>query len=182
MNLYELIKKNNYQGFSLSLIRRFANSLISCLRLLYRENIIHCDLKPVSNIKKRPHKFHVLFKLISRPCLICVVIVTGKRAVETTGEQLDQSHRFRLVVLQPPARLHVHTVEVLQESGSNSRSSLRHTDRYVELGLYLSRAIHGVSAVSGRGRDRTARLHYGSSWPATGAHYQSRFSSQALLR
>lgn len=47
LNLYELIKKNNYQGFSLSLIRRFANSLISCLRLLYRENIIHCDLKPV---------------------------------------------------------------------------------------------------------------------------------------
>lgn len=48
LNLYELIKKNNYQGFSLSLIRRFAISLISCLRLLYRENIIHCDLKPVS--------------------------------------------------------------------------------------------------------------------------------------
>lgn len=48
LNLYELIKRNNYQGFSLSLIRRFANSLISCLRLLYRENIIHCDLKPVS--------------------------------------------------------------------------------------------------------------------------------------
>lgn len=53
LNLYELIKKNNYQGFSLSLIRRFANSLISCLRLLYRENIIHCDLKPVGNAKKR---------------------------------------------------------------------------------------------------------------------------------
>lgn len=48
LNLYELIKKNNYKGFSLSLIRRFANSLISCLRLLYREKIIHCDLKPVS--------------------------------------------------------------------------------------------------------------------------------------
>ncbi|XP_076665460.1 uncharacterized protein LOC143367492 isoform X3 [Andrena cerasifolii] len=46
VNLYELIRKNNYQGFSLSLIRRFTNSLISCLRLLYRENIIHCDLKP----------------------------------------------------------------------------------------------------------------------------------------
>lgn len=46
-NLYELIKKNNYQGFSLSLIRRFCNSIIKCLRLLYQENIIHCDLKPV---------------------------------------------------------------------------------------------------------------------------------------
>lgn len=48
LNLYELIKKNNYQGFSLSLIRRFAHSLVQCLRLLHKENIIHCDLKPVS--------------------------------------------------------------------------------------------------------------------------------------
>lgn len=48
LNLYELIKKNNYQGFSLSLIRRFCNSIIKCLRLLYHEKIIHCDLKPVS--------------------------------------------------------------------------------------------------------------------------------------
>lgn len=53
LNLYELIKKNNYQGFSLSLIRRFANSLISCLRLLYRESIIHCDLKPENVLLKQ---------------------------------------------------------------------------------------------------------------------------------
>ncbi|XP_075212246.1 dual-specificity tyrosine phosphorylation-regulated kinase 2 isoform X3 [Lycorma delicatula] len=46
LNLYELIKKNNYQGFSLNLIRRFAHSLVQCLRLLHKENIIHCDLKP----------------------------------------------------------------------------------------------------------------------------------------
>ncbi|RWS01317.1 dual specificity tyrosine-phosphorylation-regulated kinase 4-like protein [Dinothrombium tinctorium] len=49
MNLYELIKMNNYQGFSLNLIRKFSYSLIQCLRLLYRENIIHCDLKPYIN-------------------------------------------------------------------------------------------------------------------------------------
>ncbi|XP_068988430.1 probable serine/threonine-protein kinase dyrk2 isoform X2 [Bombus flavifrons] len=53
LNLYELIKKNNYKGFSLSLIRRFANSLVSCLRLLYRENIIHCDLKPENVLLKQ---------------------------------------------------------------------------------------------------------------------------------
>ena len=47
MNLYELIKRNNFQGFSTSLIRRFAYSLLHCLRLLRRERIIHCDLKPV---------------------------------------------------------------------------------------------------------------------------------------
>ncbi|CAF1253353.1 unnamed protein product, partial [Didymodactylos carnosus] len=46
INLYELIKKNNYQGFSVHLVRRFANSMLQCLRVMYREKIIHCDLKP----------------------------------------------------------------------------------------------------------------------------------------
>ncbi|XP_046548802.1 dual specificity tyrosine-phosphorylation-regulated kinase 4-like isoform X2 [Haliotis rubra] len=46
MNLYELIKKNNFQGFSIALIRRFAFSLLQCLKVLQRERIIHCDLKP----------------------------------------------------------------------------------------------------------------------------------------
>ncbi|XP_037047096.1 dual specificity tyrosine-phosphorylation-regulated kinase 2 isoform X1 [Bradysia coprophila] len=53
INLYELIKKNNYQGFSLSLIRRFANSIVKCLRLLFQENIIHCDLKPENVLLKQ---------------------------------------------------------------------------------------------------------------------------------
>lgn len=51
MNLYELIKKNSYQGFSINLIKKFAGSLVHCLRLLYREQIIHCDLKPVSTVR-----------------------------------------------------------------------------------------------------------------------------------
>ncbi|XP_029453144.1 dual specificity tyrosine-phosphorylation-regulated kinase 4 isoform X2 [Rhinatrema bivittatum] len=46
LNLYELIKKNNFQGFSLALVRRFTYSILKCLQLLYRERIIHCDLKP----------------------------------------------------------------------------------------------------------------------------------------
>lgn len=46
MNLYELIKKNNFQGFSISLIRRFGFSLLQCLKILCHERIIHCDLKP----------------------------------------------------------------------------------------------------------------------------------------
>ncbi|XP_032232315.1 dual specificity tyrosine-phosphorylation-regulated kinase 4 isoform X2 [Nematostella vectensis] len=46
MNLYELIKKNNFQGFSLALIRRFAFALLHCLKVIHKEKIIHCDLKP----------------------------------------------------------------------------------------------------------------------------------------
>lgn len=46
MNLYELIKKHNFQGFSLSVVRRIAIAILRCLRALYDEKIIHCDLKP----------------------------------------------------------------------------------------------------------------------------------------
>lgn len=48
INLYELIKKNNFKGFTLGLIRRFTQCILRCLQLLYSEKIIHCDLKPVS--------------------------------------------------------------------------------------------------------------------------------------
>lgn len=46
INLYELIKKNNYQGFSIHLVRRFAYSILQCMRVMFKENIVHCDMKP----------------------------------------------------------------------------------------------------------------------------------------
>ncbi|XP_065897838.1 dual specificity tyrosine-phosphorylation-regulated kinase 4-like [Dysidea avara] len=52
MNLYELIKKHNFQGFSIHLIRRIAFSLLHCLNLLRQQRIIHCDLKPENILMK----------------------------------------------------------------------------------------------------------------------------------
>uniref|UniRef100_A0A9L0KAX3 Dual specificity tyrosine-phosphorylation-regulated kinase 4 n=1 Tax=Equus asinus TaxID=9793 RepID=A0A9L0KAX3_EQUAS len=46
INLYELMKNNRFQGFSLSVVRRFTLSVLKCLQMLYVEKIIHCDLKP----------------------------------------------------------------------------------------------------------------------------------------
>ena len=54
MNLYELIKKNKFQGFSLALVRKFAHSILQCLDSLYRNRIIHCDLKPENILLKQP--------------------------------------------------------------------------------------------------------------------------------
>ncbi|CAF0827640.1 unnamed protein product [Rotaria sordida] len=53
MNLYELIKKNRFQGFSLQLVRKFAHSILQCLDALYRNKIIHCDLKPENILLKQ---------------------------------------------------------------------------------------------------------------------------------
>ncbi|OQV24301.1 Dual specificity tyrosine-phosphorylation-regulated kinase 2 [Hypsibius exemplaris] len=54
MNLYELIKKNRFQGFSLQLVRKFAHSILQCMDILHRQKIIHCDLKPENVLLKQP--------------------------------------------------------------------------------------------------------------------------------
>ncbi|KAH8414967.1 hypothetical protein KR009_005092 [Drosophila setifemur] len=53
INLYELIKKNGFKGFSLQLVRKFAHSLLQCLDALYRNDIIHCDMKPENVLLKQ---------------------------------------------------------------------------------------------------------------------------------
>jgi len=53
INLYELIKKNKFHGFSLQLVRKFAHSVLQCLDALYRNRIIHCDLKPENVLLKQ---------------------------------------------------------------------------------------------------------------------------------
>ncbi|KAF2358096.1 Protein kinase domain [Trinorchestia longiramus] len=52
INLYELIKKNKFMGFSLQLVRKFAHSLLFCLDTLHKNKIIHCDLKPENVLLK----------------------------------------------------------------------------------------------------------------------------------
>ncbi|GIY58955.1 dual specificity tyrosine-phosphorylation-regulated kinase 2 [Caerostris extrusa] len=54
INLYELIKKNKFQGFNIQLVRKFAHSLLQCLDVLYRSRVIHCDLKPENVLLKQP--------------------------------------------------------------------------------------------------------------------------------
>jgi dual specificity protein kinase YAK1 len=46
INLYELLKRNNFSGLSLDTVHTFGVQLLSALCLLQRESIIHCDLKP----------------------------------------------------------------------------------------------------------------------------------------
>ncbi|KAI8997901.1 kinase-like domain-containing protein [Pilobolus umbonatus] len=56
VNLYEFIKSNNFQGFSLTLIKRLTYQMLQSLTLLYDHKLIHCDLKPENILLKHPGK------------------------------------------------------------------------------------------------------------------------------
>ena len=56
MNLYDLLKANNFNGFSLTLVRRLAVQILTCLNFMKQNNIIHCDLKPENILLKDPNK------------------------------------------------------------------------------------------------------------------------------
>lgn len=56
INLYEFIRNNNFEGVSLSLIRRFAIQILQALKYLREESLIHCDLKPENILLKSPDK------------------------------------------------------------------------------------------------------------------------------
>ncbi|PWN51180.1 hypothetical protein IE53DRAFT_61194 [Violaceomyces palustris] len=56
INLYELIKANNFAGFSTRLIRRFTTQMLASLSLMKHHRIVHCDLKPENILLKHPRK------------------------------------------------------------------------------------------------------------------------------
>uniref|UniRef100_A0A1I8IFQ5 dual-specificity kinase n=1 Tax=Macrostomum lignano TaxID=282301 RepID=A0A1I8IFQ5_9PLAT len=64
MNLYELVRKNRFQGFSLQLVRKFAHSILQCLELLHRNKIIHCDLKPENILLNSCHEHQRVYTYI----------------------------------------------------------------------------------------------------------------------
>ena len=56
MNLYDFLKGNEFQGLSLSLIKRFAIQILQTLVLLQEAKIIHCDLKPENVLLRQPNR------------------------------------------------------------------------------------------------------------------------------
>ena len=53
-SLFQLNKKNNYNGFSIQLVKKFTHSILKFLHLLNKNKIIHCDLKPENILLKQP--------------------------------------------------------------------------------------------------------------------------------
>ena len=56
VKLYDFIKMNNFQGFSLSLIKRFAIQILISLYFMRENNIVHCDLKPENILLRKINK------------------------------------------------------------------------------------------------------------------------------
>lgn len=84
VNLYELIKQNQFRGLSTTLVRVFAQQLLNGLCLLSKAKLIHCDLKPENILLKK------------------YVPASSSAATSTndiqSGESDNQGHRFRLGV------------------------------------------------------------------------------------
>ena len=66
VNLYELIKQNQFRGLSTTLVRVFAQQLLNGLGLLNKARLIHCDLKPENILLKK----WVLSLIVYRTILI----------------------------------------------------------------------------------------------------------------
>lgn len=95
VNLYELIKQNQFRGLSTTLVRVFAQQLINGLALLGKAKLIHCDLKPENILLKkyvaiRLHGFlsddYIASRVQSSRLLISVRHVTnGKQCTRTSS-------------------------------------------------------------------------------------------------
>lgn len=59
MNLYELIKQNNFHGVSAALIRTFIRQVLMALDAMERAGIIHCDMKPENILLQKLQGFDV---------------------------------------------------------------------------------------------------------------------------
>ena len=56
LNLYELLRQNNFEGLSITLIHRFSVQLLVCLQYIAKQRVIHCDLKPENILLKDTEK------------------------------------------------------------------------------------------------------------------------------
>ena len=59
MNLYDLIKKNNFKGLHCNFIRRVATQILLSLKHSHSLGIVHCDLKPENLVLKHENKSNI---------------------------------------------------------------------------------------------------------------------------
>ncbi len=129
-NLYELIKANQFAGFSTVLIRRFTAQMLASLQLMRSHRIVHCDLKPEVG-----------------SCVAAYPVADGpEHSIVSSGEERNQDHRFREQLSRDGEgfvhrsssstanlpSVYIHPVPLLPKSGGDLRYKLRYGHRHVE--------------------------------------------------
>ncbi|KAJ9460475.1 Serine/threonine-protein kinase AFC3 [Diplonema papillatum] len=56
-NLFEVIEKNGYKGFSRATVRSIAHQLLSTMQFVHDRSVIHTDIKPENVVFKDPRMF-----------------------------------------------------------------------------------------------------------------------------
>jgi thiamine kinase-like enzyme len=97
VNLYELIKQNQFRGLSTTLVRVFAQQLLTGLALLSKAKLIHCDLKPENILLKK----YVVYN-----CLSLVLIAQPR-------EPDHQDHRLWVGLRREADGVHLYPVTLL---------------------------------------------------------------------
>lgn len=101
INLYELIKKNKFQGFSLQLVRKFSHSLLQCLHALNKNRIIHCDMKPENVLLKQQGRSGIkvsMLKMIITGCVKMILLSIKYRVIIKPIAVLMHISKFSLLV------------------------------------------------------------------------------------
>ena len=46
LNMYDLIKENDFEGFPMEVVRNYSIQILKALKYMKSLSVIHCDLKP----------------------------------------------------------------------------------------------------------------------------------------
>lgn len=117
VNLYELIKQNQFRGLSTTLVRVFAQQLLNGLCLLSKARLIHCDLKPENILLKK------------YPTILTVRAGRSWLTIHLQPRESHyQNHRFWFRMRRASDRLHLHPIPLLQISRGSARLAVRNLD------------------------------------------------------
>ena len=181
INLYDLMKNNDFVGLSLELIRRFAIQILNALNFLRKNRIIHSDLKPENILLKSQNKSGIKIADFGSSCFASEKLYTyiQSRYYRSPEIILGQSYEESIDMWSfgcIMAELHLGNDSLTSEEGRTNIPAVRTGSTLIHLirlslnDIALSYSSTNIASDSlsnripdfpRRGRARTAGLHDG---------------------